>query len=112
MIERIALAEDRELLAGLGTFRKDFIFATPFLTQAWLFATPVIYPLSTVPEKWQSLYMLNPMVGVIEGFRNVLLKATAPPTEALAISVIMTAILLAISWPVFRRLSGYFADVL
>ncbi len=99
------------LLAGLGTFRKDFIFATPFLTQAWLFVTPVIYPLSTVPENWRSLYMLNPMVGVIEGFRNVLLKATAPPTEALGISVIVTAILLAISWPVFRRLSGYFADV-
>ena len=68
--------------------------------------------MSTVPENWRSLYMLNPMVGVIEGFRNVLLKATAPPTEALVISVIMTAILLAISWPVFRRLSGYFADVL
>jgi lipopolysaccharide transport system permease protein len=100
------------LLAGLGTFRKDFIFATPFLTQAWLFVTPVIYPLSTVPEKWQSIYMLNPMVGVIEGFRNVLLKATAPPTEALGISVIVTGILLAISWPIFRKLSGYFADVL
>ncbi len=100
------------LLAGLGTFRKDFIFATPFLTQAWLFVTPVIYPLSTVPEKWQFFYMLNPMVGVIEGFRNVLLKATAPPTEALGISVVMTGILLAISWPIFRKLSAYFADVL
>lgn len=100
------------LLAGLGTFRKDFIFATPFLTQAWLFMTPVIYPLSTVPEAWRPLYMLNPMVGVIEGFRNVLLKAAAPPTEALGWSVITTAVLLSISWPLFRRLSGYFADVL
>lgn len=100
------------LLAGLGTFRKDFIFATPFLTQAWLFITPVIYPLSTVPEQWRSLYMLNPMVGVVEGFRNVLLKASAPPTEALCWSAITTVILLCISWPLFRRLSGYFADVL
>ena len=100
------------LLAGLGTFRKDFIFATPFLTQAWLFATPVIYPLSSVPESSRSLYMLNPMVGVIEGFRNVLLKSMAPPADALGWSVIMTAIMLGISWPVFRRLSGYFADVL
>lgn len=100
------------LLAGLGTFRKDFIFATPFLTQAWLFVTPVIYPLSTVPEKWRSFYMLNPMVGVIEGFRNVLLKAASPPTGALTISALVTAVLLAISWPLFRRLSGYFADVL
>ena len=100
------------LLAGLGTFRKDFIFATPFLTQAWLFITPVIYPLSTVPEAWRPYYMLNPMVGVIEGFRNVLLKASAPPADALGWSVITTAVLLSISWPVFRKLSGYFADVL
>ncbi len=100
------------LIAGLGTFRKDFIFATPFLTQAWLFVTPVIYPLSTVPEKWRSIYMLNPMVGVIEGFRNVLLKATAPPLDALAFSAVMTIVLLAIAWPIFRWLSAYFADVL
>jgi lipopolysaccharide transport system permease protein len=100
------------LLAGLGTFRKDFIFATPFLTQAWLFATPVIYPLSTVPEQWRTYYMLNPMVGVIEGFRNILLKSSAPPVEALGLSVVVTCLLLAISWPIFRRLSGYFADVL
>ncbi len=100
------------LLAGLGTFRKDFIFATPFLTQAWLFITPVIYPLSTVPEAWRQVYMLNPMVGVVEGFRNVLLKASAPPAEALCWSVITTVVLLCISWPLFRRLSGYFADVL
>jgi len=100
------------LLAGLGTFRKDFIFATPFLTQAWLFITPVIYPLSTVPDQWRTLYMLNPMVGIVEGFRNVLLKAAAPPLEPLAISAATTAVLLAIAWPVFRKLSAYFADVL
>lgn len=100
------------LIAGLGTFRKDFIFATPFLTQAWLFITPVIYPLSSVPEKWQSIYMLNPMVGVIEGFRSVLLKAQTPAFEPLALSALMTLILLGISWPLFRKLSGYFADVL
>lgn len=100
------------LIAGLGTFRKDFIFATPFLTQAWLFVTPVIYPLSTVPEKWRNLYMLNPMVGVVEGFRNVLIKAASPPMEPLFWSVVTTAVLLGISWPLFRRLSAYFADVL
>lgn len=100
------------LIAGLGTFRKDFIFATPFLTQAWLFATPVIYPLSTVPEHTRFVYMLNPMVGVVEGFRNVVLKASAPPMDALALSVIVTIALTAVAWPIFRRLSGYFADVL
>jgi len=100
------------LLAGLGTFRRDFTFATPFLTQAWLFITPVIYPLSTVPEQWRSLYMLNPMVGVVEGFRNVLLKASAPAMEPLGWSALTTVILLALCWPLFRKLSEYFADVL
>jgi lipopolysaccharide transport system permease protein len=100
------------LLAGLGTFRRDFTFATPFLTQAWLFVTPVIYPISTVPDQWRSVYMLNPMVGIIEGFRNVLLKASAPPLEPLAASVLVTVALLAVCWPMFRRLSAYFADVL
>jgi len=100
------------LLAGLGTFRKDFIFAVPFLVQTWLFVTPVIYPISSVPDRWYSLYLLNPMVGVIEGFRTVLLKATAPPMEPLLASVAVTTVLLAVSWPAFRRLSAYFADVL
>lgn len=100
------------LLAGLGTFRKDFIFATPFITQAWLFVTPVIYPLSSVPEQWKNIYMLNPMVGVIEGFRNVLLKSMFPPAEPMFFAVVMTLVMLAVSWPIFRRLSSYFADVL
>ncbi|MCA1959965.1 MAG: ABC transporter permease [Desulfomonile sp.] len=100
------------LVAGLGTFRKDFIFAVPFLVQVWLFVTPVIYPISSVPDRWYFLYLLNPMVGVIEGFRTVLLKASPPPTEPLLASVAVTAVLLAVSWPTFRRLSAYFADVL
>ncbi|MDQ7782420.1 MAG: ABC transporter permease [Desulfomonilaceae bacterium] len=100
------------LLAGLGTFRRDFTFATPFLTQAWLFVTPVIYPLSTVPEKWRYVYMLNPMVGIVEGFRNVLIKGAGPPWEPLVMSVAITGLLLAVCRPLFRRLSEYFADVL
>jgi lipopolysaccharide transport system permease protein len=100
------------LIASLGTFRRDFVFATPFLMQFWLYATPVIYPLSSVPDRWRTLYMLNPMAGVIEGFRNVLLRATPPPLEALSWSAVTTAVILAIVWPVFRWLSQYFADAL
>jgi lipopolysaccharide transport system permease protein len=100
------------LVASLGTFKRDFIFATPFLMQFWLYATPVIYPLSSVPERWRTLYMLNPMVGVIEGFRNVLLRASPPSLEALGWSVAVTAVILAVTWPLFRWLSQYFADVL
>ncbi|HUS70387.1 MAG TPA: ABC transporter permease [Anaerolineae bacterium] len=99
-------------IAALGVFRRDFVFATPFLAQIWLFATPVIYPLSSVPEKWQSLYMLNPMVGLIEGFRSVLVKGNPPSLETLAVSTAVTALILIVSWPMFRWISQYFADVL
>ena len=99
-------------IASLGTFKRDFIFATPFLMQFWLYATPIIYPLSSVPERWRRLYLLNPMVGIIEGFRNVLVKASPPPLDALAWSALVTAVILALVWPLFRWLSQYFADVL
>jgi lipopolysaccharide transport system permease protein len=99
-------------VAALGTFRRDVILATPFLMQFWLYATPIIYPLSSVPERWRTLYMLNPTVGLIESFRNVLVKGMAPPAEALVWSALMTALALAVAWPLFRSLSQYFADVL
>jgi len=100
------------LIASLGTFRRDFIFATPFLMQFWLYATPVIYPLSSVPDRWRAWYMLNPMVGVIEGFRNVLIRGSAPPFDALALSAVSTVAVLLLTWRVFRWASQYFADVL
>ena len=100
------------IIAAIGTFKRDFIFATPFLMQFWLYATPVIYPLSSVPDKWRALYMLNPMVGVIEGFRNVLLKGIAPPLDALGWSLATTAVVLIVAWPIFRGLSIYFADAM
>jgi lipopolysaccharide transport system permease protein len=99
------------LIASLGTFKRDFIFATPFLMQFWLFITPVIYPLSSVPDRWRGLYMLNPMVGLIEGFRNVLLRATPPSLEVLSRSAVVIALILVVAWPLFRWVSQYFADV-
>jgi homopolymeric O-antigen transport system permease protein len=100
------------VIAALGTYKRDFIFATPFLMQFWLYATPVIYPLSAVPEKWRVLYMLNPMVGVIEGFRNVLLHGTAPPAAALLVGAAAACAILAVAWAAFRWVAQYFADVL
>ncbi|MFB0536697.1 MAG: ABC transporter permease [Anaerolineae bacterium] len=98
------------VIASVGTFKRDFIIATPFLMQIWLLATPVVYPLSSVPEHWQSLYLLNPMVGIIEGFRAVLLKAETPPLGSLGWSVLVTLLALALAWPFFRWMSRYFAD--
>jgi lipopolysaccharide transport system permease protein len=99
-------------IASIGCFKRDIIIATPFLIQLWLFATPVIYPTSSVPDKWIWLYKINPMVGIIEGFRNVLVKGQSPNPELLVYSTIVTVLLLLLAWPIFRWLSQYFADVL
>lgn len=98
--------------SSLGTFRSDFLMAMPFLMQIWLYATPIIYPLSSVPERWRTLYMLNPTVGIIEGFRSVLLRAQAPDLGMLGISALVILVGLAIVWPLFRVMSQYFTDVL
>lgn len=100
------------LVAALGCFKQDFIFAASFFLQLWLYATPVIYPASSVPEAWQWKYRFNPMVGIIDGFRNVLIKNKSPDFELLVYSLIITCLLLVIVWPVFRRMSEYFADVM
>ena len=99
-------------IASVGCFKRDIIIATPFLAQIWLFATPVIYPSSSVPDKWIWLYKINPMVGIIEGFRNVLVKGQGPNLELLSLSLVITLFVLLFSWPLFRWLSQYFADVL
>lgn len=67
--------------------------------------------MAQVPEKWRGLYMLNPMAGIIEGFRNVLLRAEPPPMEPLAWSAGVTLVILLVTWPFFRWISQYFADV-
>ena len=72
------------IFAAFGTFKRDLVMAAPFLMQFLLFISPVIYPMNQVPERWRALYQLNPMAGLIEGFRNVLLHAQAPALEPLA----------------------------
>jgi lipopolysaccharide transport system permease protein len=100
------------VIAALGAFKRDFILATPFLMQIWLFATPVIYPLSAVPKHLQVIYWLNPMAGIIEGFRSIILNAEPPALGPLGWSGLITLTTLAVTWAVFHRLSRYFADVL
>ncbi|MDA8168369.1 MAG: ABC transporter permease [Nitrospiraceae bacterium] len=99
-------------VAALGSFKRDIIFAMPFIMQFWIFATPVMYPLSSVPARWRVLYLLNPMAGIVEGFRNVLIKGTPPGMGQLGLAAAVTLCVLALSWTVFRLLSQYFADVI
>ena len=85
--------------------------ATPLLVQAWLFATPVIYPGSLVTGAWQYVYAINPMVSVVNGVRWTLLGAPAPEPAAVAISVAVALAVLAAGIAYFRRTELFFADV-
>ena len=99
-------------LAATGTYNRDVVHAIPFALQLGLLLTPIMYPLENVSEKWQTLYSLNPMVGITEAFRSVLVYAQQPDLELLGISCLGTLVVWCLAWPLFRKTSRYFADVL
>ncbi|HEU4503097.1 MAG TPA: ABC transporter permease [Nitrospira sp.] len=98
------------IVGALGTFLQDVLFGLPLLLQLWMLATPIMYPLRQVPAGWMPLYILNPMVGIIEGFRQVLIRQQAPDFELLGVSLVATACVWGIGWPLFKYLSQHFAD--
>jgi lipopolysaccharide transport system permease protein len=98
-------------LAAMNAKYRDVRYAVPFLTQFWLFATPVAYPSSLLSEPWRTLYALNPMVGVVEGFRWALLGTATTPGYMLLASSAASLIILVTGAFYFRRMEKTFADV-
>ena len=98
-------------LSALNVEYRDVRHTIPFLTQVWMLASPVAYTIAQVPEGWRTIYGLNPLVGVAEGFRWALLGTPAPPGLLLAASALMTLGLLAGSLYYFRRVERSFADL-
>jgi lipopolysaccharide transport system permease protein len=98
-------------LSALNVEYRDVRYTVPFLTQFWLFATPVAYPSSLVPEKWRALYGLNPMAGVVEGFRWALLGKADGPGMLLVVSIIVVMILFIGGLYYFQRMEKTFADI-
>lgn len=98
-------------LAALNIQFRDVKYATPFLAQVWFYASPIVYPTSLVPAEYRFLYALNPMVGIMEGFRAVLLGTQALPWSALAVSTAASLLLLVTGTLYFRRTERVFADV-
>ena len=98
-------------LSAMNVKFRDVRHVVPFLTQFWLFATPIAYPSSLLPEPWRTLYGLNPMAGVVEGFRWALLGTNTAPGPIIIVSVLVTLALLLGGAFYFRRLERTFADI-
>jgi lipopolysaccharide transport system permease protein len=98
-------------LSAMNVQFRDVRYVVPFLTQFWLFATPIAYPSSLLPEPWRTLYGLNPMVGVVEGFRWALLGTATAPGLIVIVSALISLALLVGGMFYFRRLERTFADV-
>jgi lipopolysaccharide transport system permease protein len=98
-------------LSALNVFYRDVRYLIAFLVQFWLYATPVAYSSSIIPHAWRPLYGLNPMAGVVDGFRWAILKHAPAPGITLVMSVVSVVILLTAGLYYFRRVEDSFADV-
>jgi lipopolysaccharide transport system permease protein len=99
-------------LAALNVLYRDVRYVLPFLAQLWLFATPIIYPISVIPDRWQVLYSLNPMVGVVEGFRWCLFSTSNSVGSYVAVSFIVMALVCSTGILYFQHVQQTFADVI
>jgi lipopolysaccharide transport system permease protein len=98
-------------LSALNVEYRDIRYTVPFLVQLWMFATPVAYPSSLLPEPWRTMYGINPMAGVVEGFRWALLGSGGAPGPMIAVSSVASVLILVSGAFYFRRMEKNFADV-
>ena len=99
-------------LSALNVKYRDVSHAVPLLIQLWMFVSPVVYPLSVVPSKWHLLYNLNPLVGVVQGFRWALLGEDVPQLALLALNILVVLAVLSSGLAYFQRTEQTFADVI
>jgi lipopolysaccharide transport system permease protein len=98
-------------LSALNVQFRDIRYVVPFLAQIWMYLTPIVYPSSLLEEPWRSIYGINPMAGVIEGFRWALLGTENTPTTLLIVSTTVSILILVSGAYFFRRMEKTFADI-
>jgi lipopolysaccharide transport system permease protein len=98
--------------SSLNVLYRDIRFIVPLALQLWMFASPIIYPVSLVPEPLRFLYFLNPMAVIIEGYRLAILEGLPPDLRAVALSLVVSTLILAIGYHTFKRLEPVFADLI
>jgi lipopolysaccharide transport system permease protein len=99
-------------LSAVNVRYRDVRYTVPFLSQLWMYASPVAYSITIIPARWRWVYALNPMVGVIEGFRWALIGREAPDLSAMMVSLAVVLTLLLTGVVYFRRMESSFADVI
>ena len=97
-------------VSALNVRYRDFMYALPFLIQVWMYASPVVYGLELVPERWRAVFALNPLVGILEGLRAALLGGGGTVVRPLAISAVVAAVAVVSGAFFFRRVERDFAD--
>lgn len=98
--------------AAMTVFYRDFRYAFTLLLQLWMYATPIIYPITVVPEQFRGLYSLNPMVGLMTSYRSVILLGQNPSLEILAPAVVVSLVALAVGYWYFKRAEWQFGDII
>lgn len=98
-------------LSALNVRYRDVGHAIPFLVQFWMYASPIVYPISIIPKTWRPFYNLNPIAGVAEGFRWGLLGKQAPDLQGIAIGSVVAVVLLMSGLVFFKRMERTFADI-
>lgn len=98
-------------LSAMNVLYRDIGYMIPYITQLWFYLTPIVYPASEVPEEWQFFYALNPMVGVVEGFRWALLGTADAPNPMIAVSATIALLIFISGMFYFRRMERTFADM-
>jgi len=98
--------------SALMVFYRDVRFIIPLLTQLWMFASPIIYPLSSVPEEFQDIYMLNPMAVLIHSYRQVILYGTPPEMKYLLMCAAISVVSFIVGYTYFKKSEGVFADLI
>lgn len=98
--------------SALTVSYRDIRFVVPVGLQLWMYMTPIIYPLSMVPERFRSLYMLNPMAGVIDAYRRVILQGEWPQMNYLLLGAAVSIALLIVAYYYFKRAEAVFADII
>lgn len=110
MIQLILMIGVSLFLSSVNTYYRDIGVAIPLIMQIWMYASPIIYPLSKVPQKFLTLYQVNPMVGIIEGYRRVVIENLQPQWNLIFYSITFSFILLVIAYLFFKKLEPFFAD--